>query len=41
MAFDNGNTMTANSKTTKQNFETQTADDSPYSSGNQEDIKQA
>ena len=34
MALDNGNTMTANSKTTKQNFKTQAADDSPYSSGN-------
>ena len=39
MAFDNRNTMTANSKTTKQKFKAQAANSSPSSSGNYKDIK--
>ena len=39
MAFDNGKTMTANSKTTKQKFKTQAANSSAYSSNNYKDIK--
>ena len=39
MVLDNGITMTAKSKTTKQKFKTQAANNSPHSSGNYKDIK--